>query len=350
MLHRQLLCSFIAGGIAAILLVRLHVILGGMPLDQTGHANTPSGLYMSTNSSDSSVSRATPPFADFPHLIWQTGSSSGIIKYSKQSDTWSKLNPAHTHRVLTDEAANKFVRANFKQHQSLLHFWDSLRTPVFGADMLRYLVMLSQGGVYSDIDTSCLEPIDTWIPPEYRLRTNAVIGIEYDDKTLKMFVRPLSFNQWTLMAKPGHPIFVRAVQRVQSNLEFLARQKRTSLERLELSMIETLEATGPGMISDVVLDTLRDQMGQEGAKLDWHTFHDMREPRLFGDVLVLPINGFAGHQKHSHAGDSVFGRKLVQHHFGRTWYTKKGDGKGAKKADAQLAGGNEDVKRFSVQQ
>ena len=260
-----------------------------------------------------------PGFRDFPRTIWQTGGTDGIKEYAKQSQTWSTQNPNHTHVILTDKDANDFVQQHFPHRPSLLRFWNELRVPVLRADLLRYLVILSRGGVYSDIDTSCLTPITQWIPAQYRLSANAVVSIEYDDSSMKMFVRPISFNQWTLMAKPGHPIFERAAARVISNLEFLARQKRQTLSNLKLEMVETLEATGPGMITDVVMELLRDQ----GHNVDWKTFHALKEPMLLGDVLILPINGFAGHQKHSHSGDPAFGPKLVQHHFGRTWYRKK---------------------------
>jgi hypothetical protein len=177
--------------------------------------------------------------------------------------------------------------------------------------------MLARGGVYSDMDTSCLVPIDDWIPANLRNETiNAVVGIEYDDTTYHMFVRPISFNQWTLMAKPGHAIFETAVRRVMSNLEYVARRKRVLLRELKLDKMEVLEATGPGMITDAVMQVLKDQV----ENVRWETFHLMRKPKIFGDVLVLPVRAFAGGQKHSHSSDKAYGPALVQHHFGRSWY------------------------------
>lgn len=121
------------------------------------------------------------------------------------------------------------------------------------------------------------------------------------------------------MSKPNHPIFTRAIQRVISNLEFLARRQRVqSLSDLKLDKLDVLEATGPGMISDVVLEVISDQLPNDN--ITWQTFHGQKEPRLFGDILILPINGFAGAQKHSHAGDPEYGQMLVRHHFGRSWY------------------------------
>lgn len=260
--------------------------------------------------------------AKFPRTVWQTANTEGRVKYATQSYTWASIK-GFKYNFLTDDDANEWVRTNFASSPSIVKFWKDLQAVVLKADFLRYLIMLSQGGIYADIDTSCLAHPDAWIPSSLGAsEINAIIGIEYDDDTYNMFVRPISFCQWTLMAKPNHPIFQRAVQRVMSNLEYLARKQRVSLSRLTLQKLDVLEATGPGMITDVVMSVLRDQ----GQNITWQTFHEQKEPKLYGDVLILPINGFAGSQKHSHAGDPEYGDLLVQHHFGRTWY-KTADGK-----------------------
>lgn len=240
--------------------------------------------------------------------------------------------------------ALEFVKEHFASRPSIITFWESLNAPVIKADFLRYLIMLAAGGVYSDIDTSNLVHPDRWIPIDLGASTvNAIIGIEYDDHTYKMFVRPIGLCQWTLMSKPGHPIFEIAVQRLISNLEYIARRKRVGLGELTLDKMETLEATGPGMITDAVMQVLNDQ----GQNVTWATLHDQREPKLYGDVLVLPINGFAGHQKHSHAGDPAYGLRYVQHHFARTWYAPNKAGGPAddkKKEESPKDNGKEEKK------
>jgi mannosyltransferase OCH1-like enzyme len=327
MLQRQLLTSFLAGALTVLLITWLHSSASVPDLLITrAIARSPASQSQQPLGVASSPSRDALPITPFPNLIWQTGSSASIAQYITQTSTWTSLNPNHTHTILTDDAADAYVHTHFAHSASLIHLWETLPKPVLRADLLRYLLMLSHGGVYSDIDTSCLAPISSWIPPEYLVSANAVVGIEYDDSTYKMFVRSVSFSQWTLMAKPGHAIFERAVGRVRANLEVLARVKRVEMKDLVLKKEEVLEATGPGMISDVVLEVLRDQTGKKA--LDWKDFKRWREPRLVGDVLVLPINGFASGQKHSHSGQEGWGRTLVKHHFGRSWYKHEEKAKG----------------------
>ncbi|KAB8627269.1 hypothetical protein FH972_026102 [Carpinus fangiana] len=222
-----------------------------------------------------------------------------------------------------DEAQDTFVAENFQDSPSILAFWRNLKSIILRADLIRYLAILSQGGIYTDIDTSNTAPIHEWIPEDMRNREiNAVVGIEYDDDTYKMFVRRIEFCQWTLMAKPGHPIIKAVVQRVMDHLEYIARIKHTTLDQITLNKAEVLEATGPGAYSDAVLQVLRDQVGEY---LEFESFSGMKEPTLYGDVLVLPINGFGFGQKHSHSGDPSYGRALARHHFGRSWYKTKPD-------------------------
>jgi alpha 1,6-mannosyltransferase len=275
---------------------------------------------------------------EFPKLIWQTSNTEGVERWANETATWTGKNPNWKYNLLTgklargtsvctrtqtdsniyaDEGATAFVYEHFRHRPSIVQFWSELQQVVLKADFIRYLAMLARGGVYSDMDTSCLVPIDDWIPADMRNETiNAVVGIEYDDTTYHMFVRPISFNQWTLMAKPGHALFEAAVRRVMSNLEYIARRKRVQIRELKLDKMEVLEATGPGMITDAVMAVLKDQV----ENIRWETFHLMKKPKIFGDVLVLPVRAFAGGQKHSHSSDKAYGPAYVQHHFGRSWY------------------------------
>ena len=51
-----------------------------------------------------------------------------------------------------------------------------------------------------------------------------------------------------------------------------------------------------------------------GAPMTWKNLTGMREPRLYGDVLVLPIDVFATGVPHSGASEGV-----VKHQFAGAW-------------------------------
>lgn len=260
----------------------------------------------------------------FPKLIWQTSSPSSRVKWASEIRSWTNRNPTHKYMYLNDDDLTTAVHTLFADRQSIVYLWDSVTDPILRADLFRYLILLSQGGVYSDIDTTCLVPIDQWIPPSLQERAHAVVGIEYNGEPTGWSIRPISFSQWTLMAKPNHALFATLVNRVTANLELLSRTHQTNLSSLHLSFNEVLAATGPGLITDCIMQTIRDQTGK--STFDFDELKNIRGPKLYGDLLVLPINAFAGAQEHSHSGELAWGRKLVKHHFGRSWYAKTKQG------------------------
>ncbi|PVH77649.1 glycosyltransferase family 32 protein, partial [Cadophora sp. DSE1049] len=255
----------------------------------------------------------------FPKKIWQSGSQSTRENWAEQTETWTSMNEDWNHEWLTDadDTNTLFVEDSFQGRPALLTFWRDLNVPVLRAEFVRYLTMLAKGGVYSDVDTSCIKPIEEWIPSRFDDQIiNAVIGIEYDDSTSNMFGRPVNFCQRTMMAKPRHPIFEAVVARVVYHFEYLARIQNTDLAGLEVEEKEVLEATGPGAFTDAVMESLSNAMGR---KVEWSEIQDLQEPKLFGDVLILPINAFGSGQMHSHSSDPAYGDVLAQHQSGESW-------------------------------
>jgi alpha 1,6-mannosyltransferase len=64
------------------------------------------------------------------------------------------------------------------------------------ADLWRYLILGENGGVSSDIDSVCLEPLDLWVDrPQPRGADVLILALENAEH----------FCQWTIAATPGHP-------------------------------------------------------------------------------------------------------------------------------------------------
>lgn len=220
--------------------------------------------------------------------------------------------------IVLDDTATDFVLKQYAHRQSIVKLWTELTAIIVKVDLLRYLAILSEGGVYGDIDTSCLLPVSEWIPSEFDpSHVNAIVGIEYDDNTYPMFVRPISFTQWALIAKPHHPIFEAVVDRVVGHLEYISRMQRKTLSEMVPNKAEVLEATGPGCFTDAVLQVMTDMTGRHYTFDD---FHGLKKPVLVGDILVMPVRAFASGQKHSQSNDPAYGTPLVKHHFSKSWY------------------------------
>ena len=109
--------------------------------------------------------------------------------------------------------------------------------------MLRYLLLLFHGGIYSDTDTTLLKPPSLWGAHPTLLETNPpwltpvqasalkiapdsdildppslVIGIEADvdhrPDWHDWWPRPIQFCQWTIGSAPGHPVMLMTLGRI----------------------------------------------------------------------------------------------------------------------------------------
>ncbi len=109
--------------------------------------------------------RAEPPCADgtvIPRVIFQTWKVRQPLpsNYRYWSDTFPGLNPGYL-RILWDDADNReFIAAAFPW---FLPVYDSYPREIFRADMVRPFFLYSFGGIYVDLDTECLRPIDETI-------------------------------------------------------------------------------------------------------------------------------------------------------------------------------------------
>ncbi|KAH9219129.1 hypothetical protein DL95DRAFT_384551 [Leptodontidium sp. 2 PMI_412] len=248
----------------------------------------------------------------FPKKIWQAGSQSMKEEWAKQTKTWISMNSKWNYELLTDDSNTIFVEDSFQDQPEVLAFWRDFNVTALRPDFVRHLIMLADGGVYSDLDTSCMKLIEEWIPSYLDESTiNAVIGVEYDDNTDQKFVRPVSFSQRTMMAKPGHPIFKTVVAQVMLHLGDLSRDQDTDVAGSEVGEKEVMKVTGSTCFTDAVMENLGNTLGR---KVEWSDVQGLKEPTLFGDVLILSINGFGSGQNHSHSSDPAYGEILVKHH------------------------------------
>ncbi|KZT61372.1 glycosyltransferase family 32 protein, partial [Calocera cornea HHB12733] len=112
---------------------------------------------------------ATPPAnppTPIPKKIWQTHRSEESSPLDT-TRTWWETNrdvDGWNRTFLSDEGADQWVREwlGAPQESEIAWVWNTLPRGVLRSDMLRYLVLLLEGGVYSDTDTVCLKPISRW--------------------------------------------------------------------------------------------------------------------------------------------------------------------------------------------
>ncbi|KAK2035779.1 hypothetical protein LZ31DRAFT_485812, partial [Colletotrichum somersetense] len=206
-----------------------------------------------------------------------------------------------------------FIRRHFGHDTRIFSTYDSLPNVGMKSDLLRYLLLHIEGGVYTDTDTLALKPIDQWVPYHLRNQTRLVVGIEFDQRDDSPWMdipHPVQFCQWTIAAAPGHRIFQNMVARIM----------RSELSLLKLSSFEVMNSTGPAAWTDVVWKYIQATEPDWGLT-DIKNLSRMAAPTLYGDVLVLPINGFGMGQWHSGSVNdgTIPDDALVKHLFGGSW-------------------------------
>lgn len=204
---------------------------------------------------DHHASSHLSPKTVVPSTIW---SSDGKPAPSAWFAKWSQM--GFDPEFLDDAGAEDWIKSHYG-NTSVKAMWDSMPRFILKADLLRYLLLLDEGGTWSDMDTVPLMHRTNWtkdvvplssILPEdngifdraslesqVRARrvaaasaspepVRAIIGIEDDPNENpgpRNFLerirflpmnrhRPIQFVQWTLHSAPNHPIMLDVLRRI----------------------------------------------------------------------------------------------------------------------------------------
>lgn len=280
------------------------------------------GFLYDDHGSDSLTQTDSLGGPGFPRKIWQTGRTSAVALEERDRlviQSWVKSNQKYRYELLTQHSAESYVRERFGHRRDIEETFTDLQDPILRADLIRYLVLLGDGGVYSDIDTKALKPIEDWVPSAFKKHANVVIGVEYDKLGGARWVDwtlDLQFCTWAMMAQPGHPLMQTTVERVIGRIRKLAWTQGTTVSGIKTSFQDVLDTTGPALFTEAVFEGLSHSTG---TNFTWHNVTGLLTPRLVDDVLILPINAFGSGQSHSNSGSPDEDTALVQHLFRGSW-------------------------------
>nr|POE74698.1 initiation-specific alpha-1,6-mannosyltransferase [Quercus suber] len=214
-----------------------------------------------------------------------------------------------------------YVEQNFGpegyNRPDIIWVYRELKDRIIKADLLRYLVMYVEGGVYTDIDVEALRGIDRFIPERFRESdVNMVVGVEIDQPEFAehplLGLKCQSFCQWTFMCKPQLPVMMALVENIILWLKSVAAEQNCSIADIKLDFDQVISGTGPSAFTKAIL---ADMSRREGRPVLWKEFHAMTESRLLGGVLVLTVEAFAAGQGHSDSGNHDTKHALIKHHY-----------------------------------
>jgi mannosyltransferase OCH1-like enzyme len=263
------------------------------------------------------------PGHTFPQKIWQTWKIDPLDFEERDSivaRTWIDKNPAMRYEVLTDANEMNYIEEKFGPNgfdrPDIIEFYRAVNLPIIKADMLRYMIMYADGGVYADIDVEALKPFHRFFPPQYNEEDyDIVVGVEIDEPSWKdhpiLGGKSKSFCQWTLISRPEQPVFLKLVENIMVWFSDVARKEGVGISEVELDFDQVISGTGPSAFTEAMIADINSR----GYFANWDTFHDMDESKIVGRILVHDVEAFAAGQGHSNSGNHESRGALIKHHY-----------------------------------
>ncbi|KAF5101156.1 hypothetical protein D0Z00_001002 [Geotrichum galactomycetum] len=265
----------------------------------------------------------------FPAYIWQTWKQSiddpnFDERFKDRVRSWSDKNSGFVHEVMSDDISHAIIRHLYMNIPKVIEAYESMPENILRADFFRYLILLARGGTYSDVDTEALKPVPNWIPDNIEPNSiGLIVGIEADpdrEDWADWYARRIQFCQWTIQAKPGHPVLRDIVAKIT---EETLRRKNTHNLQLPSTKdrgSQIMDWTGPGIWTDSVFSYFNDKL-KSGLHypVNWKNFTGIIEPKKVSDVMVLPITSFSPGVETMGAQSEDHPLAFVKHHFEGSW-------------------------------
>ncbi|TLD16620.1 uncharacterized protein PgNI_00680 [Pyricularia grisea] len=329
-----------------IILLILNADIAGISVPGTGVGGRGRGLairreaYKDYLSKGKKLQNSASVPTKFPRKIWQTWKvdpMSFAERDSLTARTWTARNPNFRYEVLTDDNDMGYVEYHFGpdgfDRPDIVEFYRNVNATIIKADLLRYIVMYAEGGVYADIDVEALKPVHRFIPERYNEEDiDLVIGVEIDQPQFRnhpiLGSKSQSFCQWTFMAKPRLTVMLNLIENIMSWLNDVAIEQGVGVSEVQLDFDKVISGTGPSAFTIAVLEDMNMRMKLEeaggrlakrrsksGKEITWDDFHDLDESKVVSRILVLDVEAFAAGQGHSDSGNHNARGALVKHHY-----------------------------------
>ena len=139
-----------------------------------------------------------------PRVVWQTNYTREVAFAVYFNYHWNRVwSPTHEYYFLLDEDVNQFVRDFFTGPVADAYF--KLQIGAARADMWRILTLLQKGGVYMDIDSALVYPLE-W-------------SIHESDESLFVRERSEQVTNYFIASTPHHPVLEKTIDRIRENID-----------------------------------------------------------------------------------------------------------------------------------
>lgn len=182
-----------------------------------------------------------------PKLIHQTAADVDKLpaEITKNFERIRAMNPEWKHMLYDDKQQIEYLRAHLTETDFEALAKLNPKYGVVRADLFRYLVIYNEGGVYLDIKSDLDRPLNEVIKPEHDMLLSQWenhIGDEYEGAGYYPELARIpggEFQQWHVVASPGHPFLKAAVDDTLHNI------RTYSPAKFGVGKIGVLRLSGP---------------------------------------------------------------------------------------------------------
>lgn len=91
-----------------------------------------------------------------PKKIWYKLGPKGLSDESRAwADDCLSKNSDYEVEILADESGDAYVKEHFATRPDIVETYLQLPIPILKADLIRYMLLFNEGGVWNDLDVSC---------------------------------------------------------------------------------------------------------------------------------------------------------------------------------------------------
>jgi len=191
--------------------------------------------------------------------IWQTYKTKKLPQQAEAArETWISKNPGWKCEIYDDTDIERYIKSYWSA--KMYKFFKALPIGVMKADLWRYLILKTHGGVYSDIDSECLKPISEWEEQQkFNTKDILLIGLENDEHLC----------QWTIYSTKEHPVMKYVCDYILNNYE------KNGINTKDKNFVH--KTTGPAIWTAAITEYLEYKGLAKGSAKSGEIFKDYKK-------------------------------------------------------------------------
>lgn len=223
------------------------------------------------------------------HQIWYQGENNIPSSYPNYSKSWKKLNPNYKYMFWDKDKIENLITSHYPY---LIQQYTSYDKIIQKIDMAKYIILHYYGGIYVDLDSEALKPIDNLI------NNKKIVLVKIDLNALekyfayKQFTGPVLQNN-VIATVPKHPFWLHVLELLQ--------KEDIRQGRLESDTRYIFRTTGPTLLTK-----------------SYETFPNKQDITLIDSNLIDPFSwcDYDGYNCGNGGCREIFNNVFALHHYG----------------------------------